>query len=126
MPVGFFYAMMIYAGIGVGFSYVAPFAMMPDVIEYQAAKTGERKEGAYYGVWTFISQLGTAFALFIAGHILEFGGYISSAGEAVTQPPSVFNAIRLIIGPIPIAILIGAILVMQLYPLDRKEYRERV
>ena len=125
MPVEFFFGLMVYAGIGVGFSYVAPFAMVPDVIEFEAAKTGVRSEGAYYGMWTFISKLGTALALFVSGQILELGGYISQAGDAAAvQPPSVFGAIRTIIGPIPMMILIAAIVVIQFYPLDKKEYRE--
>jgi len=126
MPIEFFYFVMVYAGIGVGFSYVAPFAMVPDVIEYEATKTGVRNEGAYYGMWTFISKLGTALALFVSGHILTLGGYISQAGEGtVVQPPSVFGAIRVIIGPLPMVVLLAAILVIQFYPLDKKEYRER-
>jgi GPH family glycoside/pentoside/hexuronide:cation symporter len=117
---------MVYAGIGVGFSYVAPFAMVPDVIEYEAAKTGVRNEGAYYGMWTFISKLGTALALFVSGHILTLGGYISQTAErTAVQPPSVFGAIRTIIGPLPMVVLLAAILVIQFYPLDKKEYRER-
>jgi GPH family glycoside/pentoside/hexuronide:cation symporter len=126
MPVEFFFGVMVYAGIGVGFSYVAPFAMVPDAIEYWAAKTGKRHEGSYYGMWTFISKLGTAMALFVSGQVLEFGGYISQAGEgAVVQPASVFGAIRNLIGPIPMVVLIAAIVVMQFYQLDKKEYRER-
>jgi len=126
MPVEFFFALMVYAGIGVGFSYVAPFAMVPDAIEYEARRSGKRNEGAYYGMWTFISKLGTALAIFVSGQILQLGGYISQAGEGtVVQPSSVFNAIRIIIGPIPIVILIAAIVVVNLYPLDKKEYREK-
>ncbi|MCL2008511.1 MAG: MFS transporter [Treponema sp.] len=119
MPVEFFYAMMVYAGIGVGFSYVAPFAMVPDVIEAEAKKTGKRYEGAYYGMWTFISKFGTALAIFFAGQILEIGGYIASVGEAASQPPTVFYAIRIIIGPIPFAVLLAALIVVNFYPLDR-------
>jgi len=121
MPIEFFFGVMVYAGIGVGFSYVAPFAMVPDVIEHGTAKIGGRKEGSYYGMWTFISKLGTAFALFIAGHILEWGGYIAQAGGAAIQPSTVFYAIRIIIGPIPIVALLAAAVVIQFYPLDRKE-----
>ena len=121
LPVEFFFALMVYAGIGVGFSYVAPFAMVPDVIEYEAAKTGKRNEGAYYGMWTFISKLGTALAIFVSGQILELGGYISQAGEgAAIQPASVFGAIRIIIGPIPVVVLIAAIVMVQRYPLEKK------
>ncbi|MCL2473152.1 MAG: MFS transporter, partial [Treponema sp.] len=72
-PVAFFYCVMVYAGIGVGFSYVAPFAMVPDAIEHEAAKTGKRTEGSYYGMWTFISKLGTAIAIFVSGQILQIG-----------------------------------------------------
>jgi GPH family glycoside/pentoside/hexuronide:cation symporter len=125
IPLVFFYALMVYAGIGVGFSYVAPFAMVPDAIEFEALKTGERKEGAYYGMWTFISKLGTALALFVSGQILELGGYIPQGENLnVTQPPSVSGAVRLIIGPIPIAVLGAAILLIQFYPLDKKTYRD--
>jgi GPH family glycoside/pentoside/hexuronide:cation symporter len=135
LPVKFFFGLMAYAGIGVGFSYVAPFAMVPDVIEHGAAGTGKRNEGAYYGMWTFVSKLGTALALFVSGQILEAGGYISRAGDgAAVQPPPVLSAIRAIIGPIPMAVLIAAVVVMQFYPLDKSalgaaalrsaEYRE--
>ncbi|MDR0513474.1 MAG: MFS transporter [Treponema sp.] len=120
-PIEFFFGIMVFAGIGVGFSYVAPFAMVPDVIEFEAAKTGERKEGAYYGVWTFVSKLGTALALFVTGHVLEWGGYIAEVGAiAVVQPPEVFYAIRLIVGPIPIGVLLAAAVLINFYPLDKK------
>jgi len=123
MPLSFFFGLMVYAGIGVGFSYVAPFAMIPDTIKFQSAKTKERNEGSYYGMWTFISKMGTALALLITGLILDAGGYVSTAGEGATQPESVFNAIRLIIGPLPVVVLIAAIVVIQFYPLDKKEFR---
>ena len=122
MPVEFFFGVMVFAGIGVGFSYVAPFAMVPDVIEHGVATVGKRKEGAYYGMWTFTSKLGTALALFVTGHILEWGGYIAQAGGgAAIQPASVFYAIRIVVGPIPMVVLIAAAVVIQFYPLDKKE-----
>ena len=124
LPISFFYGLLVYAGIGVGFSYVAPYAMVPDTIEFMAAKTGQRTEGSYYGMWTFISKCGTALALFISGTILQVGGYISTAGEGAVQPSSVFNAIRLIIGPIPALFLAGAIAMVAAYPLNEKTHRE--
>jgi len=125
MPLGFFFGLMVYAGIGVGFSYVSPFAMIPDAIRHHAEKDKQRNEGSYYGMWTFVSKMGTALALFITGIILEAGGYISTAGIGAVQPESVFNAIRLIIGPLPAIVLVAAIVVVQFYPLDKKEYREK-
>ncbi|MCL2478816.1 MAG: MFS transporter, partial [Treponema sp.] len=124
MPIGFFYALMAYAGIGVGFSYVAPFAMIPDTIEYMADKTKTRNEGSYYGMWTFTSKMGTALALFISGLILSAGGYVSTAGTGAEQPASVLSAIRINIGPLPAIILIGAIVMIAFYPLNEKTHKE--
>ena len=116
----FFLAMMFYAGIGVGFSYVAPFAMIPDTIEYKSGKTGERNEGAYYGIWTFISKTGQSFSVFLSGIILSIGGYVADA----IQTPESLIAIRIIIGPLPAVIFIGAIILIQRYPLDAQNYRK--
>ncbi|MDR2096351.1 MAG: MFS transporter [Treponema sp.] len=120
MGPAFFLAVMIYAGIGVGFSYVAPFAMVPDAIEYDAVKSGERKEGAYYGIWTFIAKVGQSLAVFISGFILDLGGYIADA----VQSSGAIRAIRIIVGPLPALILTGALILIAFYPLDEKTYRE--
>jgi GPH family glycoside/pentoside/hexuronide:cation symporter len=120
LGIRFFFAIMVFAGIGVGFNYVAPFAMVPDTITYDELRTGRRKEGAYYGIWTFFSKIGSSLALLLSGVILQAGGYIA---DAVQSAQALF-AIRLIIGPVPALIFIGAALLMHFYPLDEKAYRE--
>jgi GPH family glycoside/pentoside/hexuronide:cation symporter len=116
----FFLIFMVYAGIGVGFGYVAPFAMVPDTIEYDAVNSGERKEGAYYGMWTFISKLGTSLSVFISGLILSAGGYVANQ----VQSESAIRAIKLIIGPIPAAVLLAAAVLINGYTLDEGAYKE--
>jgi GPH family glycoside/pentoside/hexuronide:cation symporter len=116
----FFYAVMVFAGAGVGFNYVAPFAMVPDTIAYDAARTGSRKEGAYYGMWTFFSKIGASLAALLSGLILTAGGYVADA----VQSPQALLAIRLIIGPVPAVIFVAAVVLVQMYPLDEKTYRQ--
>ncbi|MDR1211258.1 MAG: MFS transporter [Spirochaetaceae bacterium] len=118
----FFMGLMVLAGIGVGFSYVAPFAMVPDAIEFDAAASGERKEGAYYGIWTFVSKLGTALAFSLSGLVLGLGAY--SAGAV--QGAGSLLAIRIIIGPLPALALCGAFFMVRFYPIDEKTYRRLV
>ena len=48
---------------GMGFTYAMPYAMVPDAIEYDYLETGERTEGAFYGIWTFCFKIGQALAL---------------------------------------------------------------
>ncbi len=119
LPPGWFLGLLVFAGIGVGFSYVAPFAMVPDTVEFDAVTTGERKEGAYYGMWTFIAKCGTALSVFVSGLILNLGGYVAKA----IQIPSAKLAIRLIIGPIPALVFLCAFVLMRFYPLDEKTYK---
>ena len=120
LPLEGFLGLLIFAGIGVGFSYVAPFAMVPDTVEFDAIKTGERKEGAYYGMWTFISKCGAALSGFISGIILSIGGYVANA----VQSPSAQLAIRFIIGPLPALVFLVAFIVVHFYPLDEKTYKK--
>jgi GPH family glycoside/pentoside/hexuronide:cation symporter len=116
----FFLVMMVYTGIGVGFSYVAPWAMVPDAVDFDARKSGRRKEGAFYGMWTFTAKLGQSAAIFLSGLILSRGGYIADA----EQGPGALLAIRLIIGPLPALMLLLAMALIRLYPLDEKTYME--
>jgi GPH family glycoside/pentoside/hexuronide:cation symporter len=119
LGMGFFYGFMVYAGIGLGFGYVAPWAMVPDTVEYDAIKTGKRKEGAFYGMWTFTSKVGTSLAIFLTGVILSLANYSANAAQ---QPSSAKLAIRLLVGPIPAAVFLAAMVLVQLYPLDEKAY----
>ncbi|MBN2874237.1 MAG: MFS transporter [Spirochaetales bacterium] len=119
LGMGFFLAMMVYAGIGIGFGYVAPWAMVPDTIEYDAVRTGKRKEGAFYGMWTFTSKVGTSLAIFLTGVILDLARYSPNLAE---QADSATLAIRLIVGPIPAVVFIAAIILVQFYPIDEKSY----
>ncbi|MDR1400366.1 MAG: MFS transporter [Treponema sp.] len=120
LGIRFFFAIMVFAGIGVGFNYVAPFAMVPDTVTYDELRTGRRKEGAYYGIWTFFSKTGAALAALLSGIILQAGGYIA---DAVQSEPGLL-AIRLIIGPIPAAVFVAAALLIRLYPLNEQVCRE--
>jgi GPH family glycoside/pentoside/hexuronide:cation symporter len=131
LPLGLFLTLLAFAGVGVGFSYVAPFAMVPDTIEFDAVKTGERKEGAYYGMWTFISKVGMAISSFISGMVLSAGKYIAPVKidadnivKTLAQPESAKIAMRLIVGPLPAVIFLAALLLVQFYPLDEKTYKK--
>ncbi len=117
-------AMMVFAGVGIGFGYVPPFAMLPDVVEVDAVRTKTRKEGAYYGMWTFCAQVGVALAAAVSGALLELAKYITpaTAEQFVAQPDSAMLMIRVLLGPIPAAIFLLGVLLIHRYPIDEKTY----
>ena len=97
--------LFIGAGIGVGFAFATPWAMLPDAIA--SGHEAVHNEGCYYGVWTFASKLGQAVSTGTAGVLLSMSGYLAGS----VQSDGTILTIRLISGPVPAAIcLIGAVL----------------
>ena len=118
--ISFSFAMMFIAGSGMGFTYAMPYAMVPDAIEYDYLMTGERTEGAFYGIWTFCFKIGQAIALGITGVILSLSGYV----PGVAQTDSARLGIRLLLGPVPAVIFLLAIIMLYFYPINEERYNE--
>ncbi len=113
-------ALMAVAGLGFSSHYVVPWAMAPDTIEWGYAKTGVRREGVYYSVWTFVIAFGGAMAGYLVGHGLDLFGYVPD----VVQGARTIMGMRLLIGVLPgIFILLGN-LTLALFPLNKQRYAE--
>jgi GPH family glycoside/pentoside/hexuronide:cation symporter len=112
--------LMVVAGVGFSAHYVLPWAMAPDTIEYDFSRSGVRREGIYYSVWTFVIALGGALAGFLVGQGLEIFGYVPD----VVQSTRSIMGIRLLIGPLPAVLFLFGNLAMAFYPLNRKRYEE--
>jgi len=120
-PVSFTMIMMLIMGVGLGFLYVPPFTIVADAIEYGYLQTGERREGSFFGIWTWGFKLGQALAALSMGWILQLMGYVKGA---LPQTPSAELGIRLLLGPISAAIFILAVVVLYFYPITEKRYLE--
>ena len=120
-PLGIYFAFAVMCLSGVGFAtqYVMPYALVPDIIEYNYSLTGERNEGAFYGLWTFLSKVGQAAALIISGFVLSVTGY--NADNAVQSGLSRWG-IKLLCGPVPVVFFISGVVVLLFYPINRPFY----
>ncbi len=110
--------------IGVGFAAVdlMPWAMLGEVIDEDELESGERREGLYNGMFTFLRKLGGAVAVFLVLGILDLLGY-RKGGE---QTETARQAIRWMTAAGPAVFLaIGAVLA-RTYPLTRARHREIV
>jgi len=114
----FVYGLMVFAGVGLSTGYIFPWAIVPDTIEYDAIKTGERKEGIFYGMWTFSSKVGQALAGGLIGGILSLTNYVPE-GE---QGSAAIMGIRLLFGLVPAAIYLTAAVIIYFYPLSEEKY----
>jgi len=120
MPIEISYLIMAFAGIGFATQYVMPYAIIPDVVEYDYAENGVRREGVFYGLWTLTSKIGQAFAIALSGWTLSVFGYIPD----VAQTELSLLGIRLLCGPIPVLFFIAGIIVLSFYPITRDKYQE--
>ena len=119
---GFVVGVMAFAGVGLGFSYAPPYALLPDTIEVEAHRMGTRDEGAYYGVWNVAVKLGQAGAVGASGLVLGLAGYVAHQ----VQHPAALTAIQSLAGPVPAVFFVSAALLLFRYPLDEKTYEKAV
>lgn len=99
--------------------YQVTWAMIPDCVEVDEYKTGERREGLYYGLATFTQKVSAAIALLIGGVVLKATGYVPNA----EQTPRTLKGIIYLFGVIIPVFLVLSIICAYLNPLNRTNHR---
>lgn len=82
-------------GVGISAVQIIPWGMLPDIIEIDEYHNGVRREGAFYGILTFLYKTASAVAVALVSSVLAWYGYVENS--AVPQPDSAVTAIRLLI-----------------------------
>jgi GPH family glycoside/pentoside/hexuronide:cation symporter len=119
-PTPWIYPIVVVAGIGLSAQWIFPWAMVPDVVEYNRLQTGEHRGGMYYGVWGFAFKLTGAFGIALTGWVLQLSGYVPN----VPQTAETLLGIRLFFGPVPLLILALALPLLARYPITRQSHAE--
>lgn len=119
------YVLAALSGAGIATAYVIPWAMVPDIVEYDQVRTGQRREGSYYAFASFFQKLATGLAIWGMGQALAWAKYITpTTGEALpVQPPQAIQAIRFFAGPVPAVLLVLAIVCAWFYPISRESHK---
>jgi GPH family glycoside/pentoside/hexuronide:cation symporter len=122
------YLLAALAGWGIATAYVIPWAMVPDVVEYDQQRTGQRREGSYYAFASFFQKLATGAAIWGMGQALAYTGYITpSINQPLpVQPIETVQAIRFFAGPVPAILLVLAIAFAWRYPITRASHQARL
>jgi len=109
------------AGVGVGAAHIIPWSIIPDAIELDELRTGQRPEGLFYSLITPMNKVAGSIAIPLVLAMLEWTGYVANAPE---QPASAVLGIRIMVGPLPAVLLCGGIVFALLYPLSRQRHRQ--
>jgi GPH family glycoside/pentoside/hexuronide:cation symporter len=110
------------AGIGYAMADLMPWSMLGEVIDEDELASGERREGIYNGVFTFVRKLGGASAVLLAGVVLELAGF--EGKSAPVQPEGALLAIRMLTTLVPGFFLALALVQALRYPLGRARHAE--
>ena len=124
--IGLMYVLAVMAGFGVSTAYLIPWSMIPDVIELDELQTGQRREGVFYGFMVLLQKIALAIGLFLVGWVLQQSGFQETlAGQPEPiQPASALWAIRVLVGPAPLVVLIIGLGLAYLYPITKAAHAE--
>ncbi|XWK87352.1 MAG: MFS transporter [Phormidium sp.] len=120
------FVLAVMAGFGVSTAYLIPWSMLPDVIELDELKTGQRREGMYYSFVVLLQKVCLAIAVFLVLKSLDWAGYLKPIANnpPPVQPDAVLFAIRFAIGPLPTLALILGLVLTYFYPITREVHAE--
>lgn len=72
------YVMVLLAAIPMAIFGILPNVVVADIAEYDARKTGIRREGMFFGTRTFMSKIGQMFSMLILSGLLLSQGDVSN------------------------------------------------
>ena len=109
------------AGLGYGGTIALAPSMMADVIDLDELQTGRRREGAYFGIWSFIDKSAVGIAVFIGMYSLDFMGYVPNQDQTLR----VFWTLKALYSILPALCFAACCYLLRHYPIDQREH-ERI
>jgi GPH family glycoside/pentoside/hexuronide:cation symporter len=92
--------------------------MMADVIDLDELETGRRREGAYFGIWSFIDKSAVGVAVFLGMNALQLTGYQPN----VAQPERVIWTIKVLYFILPAVCFAAGCYLLRRYPISQEEH----
>lgn len=100
-------AMAVLGGVAFAGQQVLAYAILPDAISADTARSGQQQAGAFTGIWTSMETAVFAIGPGLFALILAVSGFVSaSPGQTVQQPPSALTGIVLGFSLVPAVIFL--------------------
>jgi Na+/melibiose symporter-like transporter len=120
------YLFVAIVGIGTGGVVVMMFAIFPDIPDVDELRSGERREGVYSALITFVRKLSSAVALFAVGISIDWAGYVQPVEEMVDGAQTLIEqpqtdlfivVLRVIFVVVPVVLVAISLFFARKYPL---------
>ncbi len=93
-------------------------SMSGDIVDHDELETGERREGAFAAVYSWVFKFAVSAGMALSGALVAWSGFDEKIG-AVQSAETIFW-MRLLLATFPAACVIGAMVISTRYPLDTK------
>ena len=114
--------MAFVSGTTSGLGQVIGLSVKADVIDYDELQTGERKEGAYLAVWTFVQKSAGGVMAILLGLALQFVGFEPNQ----EQSQATERVILFLYGILPAICYAIGLLLLRRFGLNEAEHTEVV
>ncbi len=114
------YLIFAASGAGYGGLMVVLPAALGDLVDEDELATGDRREGAYFGLWTLVRKSSTGVTWYVVGRVLDLAGYVPDTEQSART----ILGMRLLISAFPAVLFILGIIVFLWYPMSRERHLE--
>ncbi|WP_216320470.1 MFS transporter [Deinococcus aestuarii] len=108
-------------GLGLAAVSLFPWAMLPDVLEFDELRSGLRREGLLYALLLFALKAAGSFGVFSNALVTSLLGYVPGSAA---QSPETVRGIALMMGPVPCLLYLLALVFAWRYPITRENHAE--
>ncbi|KFV91633.1 Major facilitator superfamily domain-containing protein 2A-A, partial [Fulmarus glacialis] len=118
-----FVFLVIMAGCSMAVLYLLPWSMLPDTVDDFMLRNPSclNLEALFYSFYVFFNKFAGGLAVGISTLSLHFAGY--RAGNC-TYNPSVILTLQLLMAPVPISMLLIAIIIFCLHPINEERRKQ--
>jgi GPH family glycoside/pentoside/hexuronide:cation symporter len=104
----------VFLGVGLAGILLILDILLADVIDEDSIRTGQRREGTYFGVNALFMRLGVSAQALVLSQVMTVYGYDPLLA---VQPVTLITGLRILVAAIPILALVGAFIAIRMYPL---------
>jgi oligogalacturonide transporter len=125
-PTPWLYVFAVALGVGTGGVVLMIYSIFPDVPDVDELVSGERREGAYSGLFTLLRKASSALGIFLVGLLLNTAGYQAPLKQVVdgartsvqqAQTPEFISALRFVFAFVPIVLVALSVAAALRFPL---------
>jgi GPH family glycoside/pentoside/hexuronide:cation symporter len=124
-PIWLFCLRALLLGIGAGGALVMGQSLLPDTMEFDFKRTGQRREGIFAAIYSFVEKASFAAGPLIVGALLGLFGYVASkAGHPpVIQSPEALKGIYIGVAVVPAVTSVFGAAALWFYDLTESQLR---